>query len=283
MLTLGVLLAVVAFGGVLLFGSTPGSTTPGTNDAGGNVTVVTAAQDVLLGTPLDAALLATIEMPTADATGTYRDPAQLVGLVVRRTVRQGEAFRSTDFSTTAGVDAPQIASNLAPGERAMAIAIDPLSAVGALVQVGDYVDVMLAITDQPDPTKFPAAGAFTDEAGLPISLISADAINNTSVKILVQNVQVLGILAPPLGPDGGAELDPNTGLPLSGRGIAIISVTPQEAELVRFAQLDGNLSLIMRSPADAATADLETTGVTLRQLVDEHGVLPPRPVVIPLP
>jgi pilus assembly protein CpaB len=282
MLTLGVLLAVVAFGGVLLFGSTPGNTAPG-DAQGGNVTVVTAAQDVLLGTPLDAALLATIEMPTADATGTYRDPAQLLGLVVRRTVRQGEAFKSTDFSTTVGVDAPEIASNLAPGERAMAIAIDPLSAVGALVQVGDFVDVMLAITDQPDPTKFPAAGAFTDEAGLPISLISADAINNTSIKILVQNVQVLGILAPPLGPEGGAEEDPNTGLPLSGRGIAIISVTPQEAELVRFAQLDGNLSLIMRSPADAASPDQETTGVTLRQLVDEHGVLPPRPVVIPLP
>jgi pilus assembly protein CpaB len=283
MLTLGVLLAVVAFGGVLMFGSTPGNTAPGGEAPGGNVTVVTAATDVLLGTPLDESMLATIEMPTADATGTYRDPAQLLNLVVRRTVRQGEAFKSTDFSTAAGVNAPEIASNLVPGERAMAIAIDPLSAVGALVQVGDYVDVMLAITDQPDPTKFPVAGAFTDEAGLPISLIASDKINNTSVKILVQNVQLLGILAPPLGPDGGAEIDPNTGLPLSGRGIAIISVTPQEAELVRFAQLDGNLSLIMRSPADSVSEDVVTTGVTLRQLVDEHGVLPPRPVIIPLP
>ena len=46
MLTLGVLLAVVAFGGVLLFGSTPGNTAPGDNP-GANVTVVTAAQGLL--------------------------------------------------------------------------------------------------------------------------------------------------------------------------------------------------------------------------------------------
>jgi pilus assembly protein CpaB len=280
MLTLGVLLALVAFGGVLLFGSTPGSTAPGPSEM---VPVVTAAQDVLLGTPLDAAQLATIEMPTTDAVDTYRDPVQLIGLVVRRTVRLGEAFRSTDFNTVGGVDAPAIASNLAAGERAMAIAIDPLSAVGALIQVGDYVDVVLAMTDQPDPTKFPVAGAFTSEEGLPISLVNSEGINNTSVKVLVQNVQVLGIVAPPLGPDGSGDVDPVTGLPLSGRGIAIIAVTPQEAELVRFAQLDGNLSLIMRSPQDTEVADVETTGITLRQLVDQHGVLPPRPVIIPLP
>jgi Flp pilus assembly protein CpaB len=282
MLTLGVLLAVVAFGGVLIFGSSPGSTTPG---GGGSevVTVVTAAQDVLLGTALDETLLATIEMPTADAVDTYRDPAQLLGLVVRRTVRQGEAFRSTDFNTAGGLSAPEIASNLAPGQRAMAIAIDPLSAVGSLIQVGDYVDVMLAMTDQPDPTKFPVMAPFTNEDGLPVSSVGGDGINNTSVKVLVQNVQVLGIVSPPLGPEGGNEIDPVTGLPLSGRGIAIISVTPQEAEIIRFTQLDGNLSLIMRSPQDAAAADESTTGITLRQLVDLHGVLPPRPVVIPLP
>jgi Flp pilus assembly protein CpaB len=281
MLVLGVLLAVVAFGGVLLFGSSPGSGQPAEPET---VTVVTAALDVPLGTALDATVLATIEMPKADAVDTFRDPAQLLGLVVRRTVHQGEAFRSSDFQSAGSANAPEVAANLAAGQRAMAVAVDAISGVGSLIQAGDYVDVMLAITDQPDPPRAPVVAPFTGADGLPVTLVQGDWLNNTTIKVLVQNVQILGIVAPALATDGtGGDVDPNTGQPLSGRVIAILSVTPQEAEAVRFAQLDGNLSLLMRSPQDAGAADEETTGITLRQLVEEWGVLRPRPIVIPLP
>ena len=53
--------------------------------------------------------------------------------------------------------------------------------------------------------------------------------------------------------------------------------------MVRFAQLDGNLYLLLRAPADVAAADVETTGITLRELVDRHGVLPPRVIITKLP
>jgi Flp pilus assembly protein CpaB len=80
-------------------------------------------------------------------------------------------------------------------------------------------------------------------------------------------------------------VDPSTGEPTSGGAIVILSVTPQQAEMVRFAQEGDpmNLYLLLRSPADVAAEDVETTGITLRELVDRHGVLPPRVIITKLP
>ena len=239
--------------------------------------MVTALQDVALGSTLTPAVLTTIDLPTADAIDTFRDPTQLAGLVVRRTVRAGTAFTSADFQSSA-VNAIDVTSGLKPGQRAMAIPVDSLSGVGSLIQAGDFVDVMLAITDQPDPNKAPVVGEFRDESGLPATKILDEWLNNTTIKVLVQNVQVLGTLLP------AATTDPNSGQPTTAGGaIAILSVTPDQAEMVRFAQLDGNLYLLLRAPSDATAPDVQTTGITLRELVDRHGVLPPRVIITKLP
>ncbi len=210
---------------------------------------------------------------------TYRDPAELVGLVTRRTVPAGTAFTAADFQS-ASANATDVTSGLKPGQVAMAIPVDSLSGVGSLIQAGDFVDVMLAITDQPDPNKAPVVGEFRDESGLPATKILDEWLNNTTIKVLVQNVQVLGTLLPTA--DGTGTSD-SSGTPNTGGFIAILSVTPQQAEMVRFAQLDGNLYLLLRAPADTAAADVDTTGITLRQLVDRHGVLPPRVIITKLP
>jgi hypothetical protein len=47
---------------------------------------------------------------------------------------------------------------------------------------------------------------------------------------------------------------------------------------VGFAQQSGQVSLAMRSPLDRTSGDVDTPGVTLRELIDRHGVLPPLPV-----
>lgn len=46
-------------------------------------------------------------------------------------------------------------------------------------------------------------------------------------------------------------------------------------------QLDGNISLVLRSPYDQAAAQTATSGVgvTLHKLVEKWGVLPPLPVL----
>ena len=115
-----------------------------------------------------------------------------------------------------------------------------------------------------------------DPQGLPVTKLQDEWLNNTTVKVLVQNVQVLGTILPAVGtePSDGEEEQQN---------IAILSVTPQQAELVRFAQLDGNLYLLLRSPEDVGVEDTDTTGITLRELVDRWGVLPPRVIITRIP
>ncbi len=272
MLLVGVLLAVVAFGGVLMFGSRSGNSGPA---APQNVSVVTALREIPLGTVLVIEDLGTAEMPTTEAVDTFRDPATLVGRVVRRTVLAAQPFTSSDF-TSGSVNALDVTTGLAAGQRAMAVPVNSLSGVGSLVQAGDYVDVMLAVTDQPDPNKAPVVAEFRDAEGLPVTKLQDEWLNNTTVKVLVQNVQVLGTILPTVGTEPSQqESEPQS--------ITILSVTPQQAELIRFAQLDGNLYLLLRSPEDVGTEDVDTTGITLRELVDRWGVLPPRVIITRIP
>lgn len=280
-LVLGLLMAVAAFGAILAVGAPKGTAAPAPVQ---RVAVVTAAEDLGLGTLVVTEHLATIQMPIDDAVDTYRDPEQLVGLVVRRHIHAGEAFRSTDFAPADAPLAANLVADLAPGQRAMAIKVDELSGVGSLIQAGDRVDVMLSLTEEDE--SFPVAlddpSYGTPDGGADPAVALDDFTNSTTVKVLVQNIQVLATTMPTAAsPDG--PTDPDTGQPIIDERLVILGVTPQQAELIRFAQLDGNLSLLLRSPQDAASADVMTTGVTLRQLVDEHGVLPPRVVLSQFP
>ena len=91
----------------------------------------------------------------------------------------------------------------------------------------------------------------------------------------------------------------------------ILAVTTQEAEVIKFAQIDGNISLVLRSTADCQAPSpgpsesaspspsptpaafpsatptpvsscpvVTTTGITLRKLIDDLGVLPPQLVEV---
>ena len=110
---------------------------------------------------------------------------------------------------------------------------------------------------------------------MPDPYISIDTyLNNTTVKVVVQNVQVLAVTPRSVDETNG---NAPSGIPEPDM-VVVLAVTPQQAEVVRFAQLDGNISLVLRAPGDSSVADTSTTGVTLWELVDKWGVLPPQPV-----
>lgn len=269
----GILLAAVAFVGVLLVGG-GGGTPP----APATVPVVVAAADIPLGTLLTADMLATAERPPAEAEESYGAPEEVVNMVVRRTVLAGQVIRPMDFETEAVAN---IAGSIPAGLRAVAVPLDDITGVALLIQPGDYVDVMLAVRDE-----VPLNEPYSDGDGLnPIIGPSVEdpnvyenkdgLVNSTSVKLIVQNVQVLSILRP-------TDTEPSTRARADYRpdAVAILAVLPQQAEMVRFAQLDGNISLLLRAPGDRQAAEAQTSGVTLRLLVDQYGVLPPGPVTL---
>jgi pilus assembly protein CpaB len=250
------------------------------------VPVVVAAQSLALGAAVTAEMVATETRPQSAAVDTYGRLEDVVGLVVRRAVAQGEALTTQDF--LAAVTVPELVRSIQPGLRAIAVPLSKVDSVGMLLQPGDYVDVILTIDDPdglnpivvPNPTSPPASLGATGETA-PYTGID-EFLNNTTVKVVVQNVQVLAAL--PQESEESPETTTNSSKPQEVADvIAVLAVPPQQVEVIRFAEMDGHVSLVLRAPSDYAAGAVTTTGITLRQLVDQYGVLPPLPVTAPAP
>ena len=274
LLICGVVLAAVSFVAVLAFGGLGQAQQPA---AVTEVPVVVAAANVNLGTALTPDMLTTVNRQPADAVDTFQHPEDLVGRVVRRTVTQGAALTNGDFQTGTS---PEVAGSIASGLRAIALPLSRVDSVGALLQPGDWVDALLTLEDADgtNPIVLNNPGGFhvgTDGSISPPYLQIDDFMNNTTVKVVVQNVQVLAALTPVVDPNGNTVA--NTGV-IQPDVIVVIAVTPQQSEVIRFAQLDGHVSLVLRSPGDSAAEQVTTTGITLAELIELYGVLPPKPV-----
>jgi Flp pilus assembly protein CpaB len=278
MLVLGVVLALAAFGAVLMFGS-GGNSQPA---APTTASVATTTVAVPLGTALDSTMLTMTDVPVAQAVNAYDNTDILVGRVVRTNLAANAVVTPEAFQAAGTTSAVDLTQALKPGQVAVAVDVDALTGVGGLISDGDYVDVVLA-TAIPIVIDTPKGASGSN--GAPFTSIG-DVANNTSVKVLVQNVQVIGhAMAATSDTNGSAAVDPNTGQPVSGDQVLILSVTPQQAEEIRFGQTDAdaNLALILRSPGDEQAADVTTTGITLRELVDKYGVLPPQTISVDYP
>jgi pilus assembly protein CpaB len=215
-----------------------------------------------------------------DATA-FGDNSLLLGQIARKNIVAGKQLTADDFDVTGApltIDTPA-------GLRAFALQVDQVSGVGTLIRTGDYVDVLVGFQTWPLVTVDPATGA----------VVAGPATNPTSVKLTLQGMQVLGtLLPPPPAPAEGAEGQPaDGGTALTGQQeILILGVTPQQAEVLKYAQLDGSITAALRSPADfrdpitqepIVAQVAETTGITLKTLVDEYQVLVPEVIEAVLP
>ena len=190
-------------------------------------------------------------------------------------------------STTVTGGHPGVIDNLdCPATlRCMAVQVDQVSGVGTVIKTGDYVDMVVGLT----ATAFPV----TTVSPVDNSITVVTGLNGTSVKLLLQGLQVMGTLLPPVAPpaDTGTASPAPSGAPsgpstaLNGQQeIVILAVSAQQAEVLKFAQMDGNVTLALRSPNDfidpvtgaaLPPVSTETTGIILKTLVDSYGVLPP--------
>jgi pilus assembly protein CpaB len=280
----GVFLAAVAFVGILALSGRPSDQPVEV----ATVDIVVTKSTLSPGTIVTAQQLGVSRVTAAAApAGSYSDPAQLIGSVVRQSVGQGQPLTQAAFQSTGVAKSDDIVRNLKPGLRAVAVQVDALTGVGTLIQPGDHVDVVIAMMD--GDNKFPVLAAPSARAVVDNVDKSGDAfLNNTSVKIVVQNAQVLGTMTPPVAGTGdataalGAPGTP-TDASVASHQTVILAVTPQDVETIRFGQLDGNLSLVLRAVGDAAAPPVQTTGITLKQLVEQHGLVAPRAVQVDVP
>jgi Flp pilus assembly protein CpaB len=289
-LLIGIFLAIVAFVLVVLTLG-PKSGDPNAPSAAPTTTkIVVAAKDIPLSTKIAADDLKYKDIAIADKPAdAFVDTSFVIGQIARQAVSTDQYISTQILGTSNGV----IQTIECPaGLVCIAVQVDQVSGVGTLTKAGDHVDMIVGLTAD----KFPVV-TLDDE-----DLITVVAgLNNTSVKALLQGLQVVGTLLPPPPADTGT--DPNASPTTTGgstsltgqQQIVILAGTTQQAEVIKYAQLDGSISLVLRATADfvdPVTGDplppetivpVTTTGITLKTLVDDYGVLVPELVEAILP
>ena len=275
-LLIGVFLAIIAFVGIILLSTTPGG--PGESpEVKTTAPTVKARVAIPLGIKVTEAMVKVEEVTITDRPATaFGETAVVVGKIARTNINANQILTAADFDT--GSSVVQIDCPLTL--RCMAIQVDQVSGVGTVIRAGDVVDMLVGFAGD----KFPVVTVNPEDNSITV----VAGINSTSVKLLIQGMQVVGTLLPPPPVDAQGQPVTNAdGTALTGQQeIVIVAATAQQAEIIKFAQLDGSISLVLRSiddfERDPETQQLlprlpdATTGVILKTLVDEHGVLIPQ-------
>jgi pilus assembly protein CpaB len=285
-LLIGVFLAIVAFVGIaLILGGQQRPTTPAKPT---ELPTVIATRDIALGQVVAADMLKveSRKIDTERKTGAFANPELVIGQKARRKITAGAQIEAADFDASSGIKELEVP----PGMRAIAVQVDQVTGVGAVIRQGDYVDMVVALTGG----SFPVVTVNPEDESIAV----VAGLNSTSVKLIIEGMQVIGTLLPPAEtPRGQAAASPGAGTEqettLSGVSeIVVLAVTAQQAEVIRFAQIDGTITLALRSPADfvdengqpVVSLPAGTTGVILKTLVDGgYGVLRPELVEAILP
>jgi Flp pilus assembly protein CpaB len=288
-LLIGVFLAVIAFVGIALLLSSS-RTPPPETVAPKELPTVLAVRDIPLGVVVTADML-DVQSRQIDQrkTTAFTSKELIIGQVARRPIVTGAQLEAADFDTsTTGcgtIDVP-------PGLRAIAVQVDQVSGVGTIINTGDYVDMLVGFTGD----KFPVVTLNpTDQ-----TITAVGNLNGTSVKLLLEGMQVLcrQLPPPPAPAQGQAQQGTTTGgtsnpqTSLNGQQeIVILGVIPTHAEVIKFAQLDGSISLVLRSRKDFVDENNNpvipppsgSKGITLKKLTVDFAVPIPELVEAILP
>jgi pilus assembly protein CpaB len=178
--------------------------------------VVVARTDVTIGTGLVALHLDTVDWPRDYIpAGSFSDPGQLSGRVLRRPLSRGEpVLESLLLPVGSAAGLPSVITS---ARRAVSVKVDPVVGVAGFVAPGTRVDVLTTVRRLDSDAKLP----FT--------------------KIILQDVPVLAI-------DQKLEQAKNGEPELVS--VVTMEVTPKQSEELTYAAHEGRLQLALRSPTD---------------------------------
>lgn len=283
-LVVGILLAAVAFVAIIfLFNNQGGGSGPAVPEAN----VVVANRDIKLGDAVTERDVSTQQIPLSDKKPEYfSQPGDVIGQVARTDIAKGAYLTSAMFS---GTGQTSIAKDLPAGMVAMAIRVDSATGVGTLILPGDRVDAVVTFDITP-VTITPGT------EGVPPAIAAQDALKSPSSKVLLQNLEVRAILGTTAS-SGTTTTDGQAPTDLAATTqVVILGLTPQQAEVLEYATQQAsvkpmaatagggmNVTLVLRSPKDKGAPTVETTGVVLKTLIEDYGVLPPQILEASLP
>jgi pilus assembly protein CpaB len=202
-------------------------------------------------------------------------------MVTTADIKAGDALRKSVVREAGLAQKIPAAAAGEPPLKAFPIQANSLSGVGDLMQPGDFVDVLGSF--RVDVTTLYNNGQGVNEK----------TSKESTTKMLLQDVEVLDVLKPSVPAEGETASEP-TPAPetteggdnisgestsanelIPGNWIIVLAVTDEEAEILRFTLNQGfNLTTILRRAGDHAAS--ETTGTTMKVLIDTYGLPMPR-------
>lgn len=172
--------------------------------------------------------------PAGAVPATIEGRASLVGAMLRRSYQGGEPLVSgTMLQTT---DRGFLAAVLAPGTRAMSVAVDPVLSAGGLVWPGDHVDMVLTQSIESPNTS------------LGRRVVGETVLTDLRV-VAVDRALVQGAVS-----DTAEVTSSNT-----GPRTVTVEVTPPQAERLAVASRIGRISLSIRAVATALDDEADVT------------------------
>lgn len=195
--------------------------------------IVVAATDLAWGTKISGNMLKTAPLSKDYIpAGAFSDPAQVAGRVLVMTVKKDEPLIETQLAPK-DVTAGGVSAVVAPGMRAIAVAGDKVIGLSGLVLPGNYVDVLVTVQDPQD-----------------------NKLHYT--KTVLENVLVLAT---------GVQLeDKGDGNKPQPVDVFTVEVTPEQAEVLSLAAMQGRLHFALRNPLDKAT--VLTLGETVPDMLN---------------
>lgn len=208
--------------------------------------VIVASREIPSGTTITTDMIKpTSYLKASIPPGSFSTPQQISGKVTKSTLTVGEPILASRLGDKAGLTVL-----LTPGSRAIAVRVNEIIGVSGFIAPNDHVDV-IALVDRPETGNTTAAR------------IS---------KIVLQNKRVLSVAQ--------TVEERKDGQPQVASSITL-ELTPEEAEKLSLASLEGQIVLTLRAAQDDAF--VRTEGSTTRDLLNIAAPPPPAPPPAPAP
>ena len=193
----------------------------GSNATAGGVPVAVAADDIQVGTRLEAHDVQVIKLPqSAIPAGAFAGTSQILGRGAILPVSKGEFILNSKLAPlNAGAGLP---SMIPQGMRAVSVRVNDVVSVAGFVQPGTHVDVL-------------ATGSEGSER------------QTTTV---LENVLVLAV---------GKSLDRNATADAQTAPVITLAVSPDDAQKLALVSQEGRIQLSLRNPVDTKKGGIGAT------------------------
>jgi pilus assembly protein CpaB len=218
--------------------------------------VVVAAENLPLGTRLAKEQVKLVGWPAATPVeGSFASIDEVIDRGVIQPIHTNELLTDTKLAPKeAGAG---LSPSIPPGMRALSVKVNDVIGVAGFTVPGARVDVVVVVKDQ----------------------------DNSMARVVVSNLQVL---------TAGTRYDieqAKDGKPMPSNVVTLL-VTPDQAERISLAQINGSITLVLRNPLDVMPT--ETNGIRMAGLMGSSSTAPiekpkrnkvpaPAAVVVPPP